>query len=251
LTRAQAKALDHIPDDTSEDGKTVFYAGHHFTFSGPIAPGTYDFHGSAAHEISEVMGRLGLSGGSIGSTTNSFSLIDNFSYTGPSTKGLRGGPGNNFSIDNGTTLLKLWNDPTVNHGDSRDWAPGTDDSFNDLSASGVANPVSAVDLQLMDVLGYDLIPTIAWGPSRQYDTGGPNAVALDDHANVVEVHVGTSRLFYRVGTVNVASQTIAWGPSRQYDTGGPNAVALDDHKNVVEVHVATDANSLFYRAGHL
>jgi hypothetical protein len=39
---------------------------------------------------------------------------------------------------------------------------------------------------------------IAWGPSIQYDTGGPNAVALDDHGNAVEVHVGTNRLFYRV-----------------------------------------------------
>ena len=56
-------------------------------------------------------------------------MIDNFSYTGPGTKGLRGGPGNNFSIDNGTTLLKLFNDP-ASGGDTRDWAPGTIDAFN-------------------------------------------------------------------------------------------------------------------------
>ena len=41
--------------------------------------------------------------------------------------------------------------------------------------------------------------TIAWGPSTQYDTGGPNAVALDNNHRVVKVHVGTERLFYRVG----------------------------------------------------
>ena len=103
------------------------------------------------------MGRLGLSGGSVGSTTNSYSLIDNFSYTAAGTKGLVGGPGNNFSIDNGTTLLKLWNDPTANGLDSRDWAPGTNDSFNQFSDPGVVNPVSAVDLQLLDVIGYDLV----------------------------------------------------------------------------------------------
>jgi hypothetical protein len=154
LTRAQAKALRHIPDDTSDDGGTTFGAGHPFTFSGGIVAGTFDFQGIAAHEISEVMGRLGLSGGKVGTTANSFSLIDNFSYTGPGTKGLRGGPGNNFSIDNGTTLLKLWNDPTANGLDSRDWAPGTDDAFNQFSSSGVVNSVSAVDLQLMDVIGY-------------------------------------------------------------------------------------------------
>jgi hypothetical protein len=150
LTRAQAKALRHIPDDMSDDGGTTFGAGNSFTFSGPIAAGTIDFQGVAAHEISEVMGRVGL--GNIGGAT--FSLIDNFSYTGPGTKGLTGGPGNQFSLDNGNTLLKLWNDPTVNHLDSRDWAGGTNDAFNQFSGSGVVNPVSPVDLQLMDVIGY-------------------------------------------------------------------------------------------------
>src|SRR5258707_1234475 len=110
----------------------------------------------AAYEISEVMVRLGFSGGMFASTANSFSLIDVFSYTGAGVRGLRGGPGNNFSIDNGTTLLKLWNDPTVNGLDSRDWAPGTNDAFNQFSNSDVVNSVSAVDLQLMDVIGYTL-----------------------------------------------------------------------------------------------
>jgi hypothetical protein len=87
-------------------------------------------------------------------------LIDNFSYTARGTKGLRSGPGNNFSIDNGTSLLKLWNDPTANGLDSRDWAPGTNDAFNQFSGPGVVNLVSVVDLQLMDVIGYDLEETV-------------------------------------------------------------------------------------------
>src|SRR5579871_1753663 len=107
LVRAQAKALGLIPDDLSEDGRTTFGAGNPFTFSGDIAADTFDFHGVAAHEISEVMGRIGLSGDTVGTTANSYSLIDNFSYTAAGAKGLRGGPGNFFSIDNGTTLLKL------------------------------------------------------------------------------------------------------------------------------------------------
>jgi hypothetical protein len=120
LTSSQAKALGYVGDDMSDDGGTTFGAANAFTFSGEIAPGTFDFQGIAAHEISEVMGRIGLSGGTIGTTTNSFSLIDSFSFTGPGARGLRGGPGENFSIDGGTTLLKLWNDPTSNHLDSRD-----------------------------------------------------------------------------------------------------------------------------------
>jgi hypothetical protein len=172
LTRSQAKALGHIPDDLSDDGTTTFGAGNPFTFSGAIAAGTFDFRGIAAHEISEVMGRLGLSGGTVGTTANSFSLIDNFSYTGPGATGLRGGPGNNFSMDNGTTLLKLWNDPTANGLDSRDWAQGTNDSFNQFSAPGVVNPVSFVDLQLVDVIGYDLVMPVAAAAAAVHRASG-------------------------------------------------------------------------------
>ncbi|MBB5341037.1 NF038122 family metalloprotease [Tunturiibacter gelidoferens] len=155
LMRAQAKALGHIPDDMTDDGGTTFGVGNSFTFSGPIAPGTFDFQGVAAHEISEVMGRTGLSGGN-----NSFSLIDCFSYTGAGMKSLGGGAGNFFSIDNGVTLLKEFNDSAANHLDTRDWAGGTNDSFNQFSDSGVVNPVSAVDLQLMDVIGYGRVDPI-------------------------------------------------------------------------------------------
>jgi hypothetical protein len=157
VSRAEAKAIGLITDDGTNDGTTTFGAGNPFTFSGAIAPGTYDFQDVAAHEISEVMGRLGLSGGTVGSFANSYSLIDNFSYTAPGTKGLGNGAGNNFSVNNGTTLLKLWNNAASNGLDSRDWAPGTNDAFNQFSNSGVVNAVSATDLRLMDVIGYDLI----------------------------------------------------------------------------------------------
>jgi hypothetical protein len=155
LTRAQAKALGKIPDDMANDGGTTFGTGNAFTFSGPIAPNTFDFHGIAAHEIAEVMGRTGISG-----SNNTFSLIDCFAYTGPGKRSLKGGAGNFFSIDNGTTLLKQFNDSSVNHLDTRDWAGGTNDSFNQFENSGVVNPVSAVDLQVMDVIGYGRVNSI-------------------------------------------------------------------------------------------
>ena len=158
VSRAEAKALGLIANDLNNDGTTTFGAGNPFTFAGPIAAGTYDFQGVCAHEISEVMGRLGISGGTIGSFPNSHSLIDNFAYTGAGVKNINTGPGINFSIDNGTTLLKLYNNSQANGLDSRDWAPATNDSFNQFSNSGVNNPVSAIDLRLMDVLGYDRVP---------------------------------------------------------------------------------------------
>jgi hypothetical protein len=157
VSSSQAKALGLVADNLSNDGTTTFGAGNPFTFSGSITGGTYDFQGVAAHEISEVMGRLGLKGGTIGGHTPSYSLVDLFGYTGAGTRGLAGGAGNNFSIDNGTTLLKLYNNPASNGLDSRDWAPGTNDSFNQFSNSGVVNSVTTVDLQEMDVIGYDRI----------------------------------------------------------------------------------------------
>jgi hypothetical protein len=157
VSRAEAKAIGLIADDLSNDGTTTFGAGNPFTFAGPIAAGTYDFQGVCAHEISEVMGRLGISGGTIGGNANSHSLIDDFSYTGLGVKGIGNGAGNNFSIDNGTTLLKLYNNSAANGLDSRDWAPGANDSFNQFSSSGVINPVTPVDLREMDVIGYDRI----------------------------------------------------------------------------------------------
>jgi hypothetical protein len=155
VSRAEAKALGIIPSDAKNDGTTTFGAGNPFTFSGPIAPGTYDFQGVAAHEISEVLGRLGISGGTIDADVNSYSLIDLFSYSGAGTRVLTAGPNSNFSLDNGSTLLKLYNNALLNSLDTRDWASGTNDSFNQFSDSGVINPVSTVDLREMDVIGYD------------------------------------------------------------------------------------------------
>jgi hypothetical protein len=91
---------------------------------------------------------------------------------------------------------------------------------------------------------------ISWGPSEPYDTGDSNAVALDSQGHAVEVHVGSGRLFYRVGTADFISDlgSITWGPSVEYDTGDSNAVARDNQGHVVEVHVGS--GRLFYRVGH-
>jgi hypothetical protein len=94
--------------------------------------------------------------------------------------------------------------------------------------------------------------SITWGPSVEYDTGGPNAVALwkdpGGAGYVAEVHVGSGRLFYRLGAAAGLDQRIPLSPSVEYDTGGPNAVARDNQGHVVEVHVGS--GRLFYRVGH-
>ncbi len=219
VTRAQAKALGVIANDTKDDGGTTFGAGNPFTFSGPIAAGTYDFQGIAAHEISEVMGRLGLCGGGMNPTSKSVSLIDNFSYTGPGTKSLRGGAGNFFSIDNGVTLLKLWNDQTANGLDSRDWAGGTNDAFNQFSGSGVVNAVSAVDLLLMDVIGYDLgtIPgqLLSYGDAATPgNVSDPTVVGFGGWADFRFLFGGRDQTGQdRIYAVNPSGQLLSYGDS--------------------------------------
>jgi len=174
FSTAQAKALGAIADNASNDGITTFGAGNPFTFSGPIAPGTYDFQGVAAHEIAEVMGRAGYTGRFTinlnGVTAPVYSLADLFLYHSAGVRGIPnvGCPDNTnnnwFSIDNGTTLLKQYNNWCANNLDTIDWAGGTNDSFNQFSSSGVVNGVSDVDLRQMDVIGYDRVTVATTTP---------------------------------------------------------------------------------------
>jgi hypothetical protein len=158
LSSAQAKALGLVADNLNNDVTTTFGAGFSYTFSGPIAPGTFDFQATAAHEISEVMGRLGLMGVTIGSAIHSYSLDDLFTFSGSGSRNLTCPSNNNwFSINNGNTLLKQENDYCTNGLDPQDWASGTPDSFNQFATLGASEPVTSLDLRDMDVLGYDRI----------------------------------------------------------------------------------------------
>jgi hypothetical protein len=71
---------------------------------------------------------------------------------------------------------------------------------------------------------------------------------MDNNGHAFEVHVGSGRLFSRLGQVNFSTQTIDWAPGGQYDTGGSNAVAIGNSSDdFVEVHVGSDR--LFYHYG--
>jgi hypothetical protein len=224
VSKAQAKAIGLIGDDTSNDGTTTFGAGNPFTFSGSVASGTYDFKGVAAHEMSEVMGRLGISGGTIGSHTNSYSLIDLFSWTAANTRGLGNGAGNNFSVNQGANLLKLWNNGQANGLDSRDWASGSNDSFNQFSGSGVVNPVSDVDLRLMDAIGYDRVFPYTNSPPLRIARTATNTFALawTNAATTFSLQQNTG--FVKAGWVTVTNTSSVVGNEIQVIvTSGPGA----------------------------
>jgi hypothetical protein len=160
VTKAQRKALGITADDFTSDGTYTFGGGWNYTYdpNNRAVAGKTDYIGVSMHEFSEIMGRIpGLGTTSIDGTP-AYLQMDLFHYAAANTRGLTNGPGRSFSIDNGTTLLKAFNDASVctKPCDPQDWASGTSDSFNAFSSSGVKNDLTAVDLRVMDVIGYDL-----------------------------------------------------------------------------------------------
>ena len=144
---------------TEVDGWVAISSSFPFTYNPAdrAVGGDYDAIGVLEHEITEDMGRVQSLGTyvSIGNV-GGYTPLDLFRYTSPGVPDLTPGPGY-FSIDGGlggATNHNTFNNPT-NGADAGDWAANVvDDSFDAISASGVANTVSATDLRVMNVLGY-------------------------------------------------------------------------------------------------
>src|SRR5262249_23510179 len=79
-----------------------------------------------------------------------------------------------FSIDGGITVINTFNGP--GGGDLSDWVGTTIDSYNAGPSIGVKMPVSAGDIIVMDVIGYD-----ANGPLVTGDFNGDGVVDAADY----------------------------------------------------------------------
>jgi hypothetical protein len=175
VARAQAKALGLRADDMQNDGTFNFGGGQPWTYdpNNRQVAGKFDFIGVAMHEYSEIMGRTSVMGDALGTGTPNYCAFDLFHYTGAGTRGLSNGPGRSFSFDNGTTLLIAFNNNAANQGDLQDWAGPAPDPFNAFGPPNEQDDLTTVDLQTMDVIGYDRIAGTGTGSAANISTRLP------------------------------------------------------------------------------
>ena len=163
VTSAEAKALGLVNgSSTAIDGYIGLTSSSSLLYfsanGGTIGKTQYDAVGVAAHEISEVMGRIGLEGQSLGSYHNVYTPLDLFRYQAVNVRDLTPTSGYFSTTDGigGATNLNSYNNP-LNGGDSADWASSVlNDSYDAFGTPGVIPHVSATDLLELASLGYTL-----------------------------------------------------------------------------------------------
>lgn len=214
MTSAQAKALGLAGPSDALDGTVQFANNPPFDYdrSDGITPGSYDFFGSVAHEFSEVMGReLNAIGNDVQTgKPNGYYPFDFFKYSAPGARSFDGTTHGYFSPDGGATNLDNFNANADD--DFGDWASSAgNDAFRAFSDSGVVNAVTATDVVVMDVLGWDAAPGAAGLVAvLSHGGGGGGAVRAGDGARPatqVAVHPGTDPSFFTTGHVEAFSHS--------------------------------------------
>ena len=151
---AEAKALG-LSTSTSIDGYAGFSNAYPFDYgNGGSVPGSeYYFLGVVAHEFSEVMGRTMMDGETFAGSAG-YEPLDLFHYAAPGMPEFSGTNTGYASPDGGKSVLDYFN--TNPGGDLGDWASSAGpNSFDAFSSQGVVNPVSAADVKVMNLLGWD------------------------------------------------------------------------------------------------
>ena len=166
VTSAEAKALGLVSgSSTAIDGYIGLTSSSSLLYfsanGGTIGKTQYDAVGVAAHEISEVMGRIGMEGRSLGSYNNVYTPLDLFRYQAPDVRDLAptGGYFSTMDGSGGATSLNTYNNPQ-NGGDATDWASTVvNNSYDAFGTPGVIMHISATDLLEVASLGYTLTQT--------------------------------------------------------------------------------------------
>ncbi len=159
VTSAEAKALGLAANSTAIDGY-VGFAGTAAGFGFDPATVTtrqYDFQAVAAHELSEVLGRI--SGFDASGYRTAFDL---YRYLAPGQLASSAKGRAYFSLDGGRTVLQSFNSGS---GDKGDWLASatTTDAFDASIARGRRKSVSVVDLATLDALGWNAAAPLGSG----------------------------------------------------------------------------------------
>jgi collagen type I/II/III/V/XI/XXIV/XXVII alpha len=230
VATAEARALGLPGGDVATDGTVTLDSSHNTDFAwtrSAIGGDQEDAIGTLEHEISEVLGRSATSGAG-----NEYELLDMFRYTAanggtndapgsaagaqdePFVNGYNANAQSYFSFDGAHVTLPFETPADVASGsDVADWSPSVNnDSYAD-GPLGQADTVSPTDLEVMNVLGYDL-SCFAAG-TRIATPAGECAV---EHLSVGD----------RVLTRDGSSEPVVWVGSRVVDCRAhpaPEAVA--------------------------
>ncbi len=162
--------------------------------SGTVPNNQYDMFGAIAHEFSEIMGRQMLDGADFAGAPG-YTALDLFHYSAPGVADFSGTTPGYFSPNGGFTNLGNFN--TNPEGDFGDWASSVgNNSYLAFSDPAVLNPVTASDLTVMNLLGWDLTaqsapPAITAAPAQGHDlAGGTVSVSAANGvlANVTDIN---------------------------------------------------------------
>lgn len=216
VSTAEAKALGLAGASTSVDGYVGFASNANFAYSeaSGVGSGQYDFYSVVAHEISEVMGRQVLVGESFAGTTG-YEPLDLFHYSAAGVRDFSGTIAGYASANGGSTSLDAFN--TNPGGDFGDWASSAgNDAFDAYANPGVVNAVSASDLALLGLLGWDPAttgstpaptPPVATAPVVAIHLATDTGVSSTDNITSKDALVGTADANAKV-TLSIGSHVI-------------------------------------------
>jgi hypothetical protein len=179
VTSAEAQTFNLIsPTSSSVDGYVGFgtlshtgYSWDYNTSTSPLGAKQFDFQAVVQHEISEVMGRIGMEG-QVFNNAPTYTPLDLFNFKSQGTLELSGN-GGYFSNDAGLTNLGTFNNATHYGGDIADWASATSptqsgtlttsgkfyDAFDAFGWPGYVGELTTSDISELAALGYKL-PTV-------------------------------------------------------------------------------------------
>ncbi|MBU6995390.1 NF038122 family metalloprotease [Ferrovum myxofaciens] len=160
MPSAESKALGLLAGNATGTDGTIYVGtniggGSSWDFAGTSTPNAndYSFINALEHEMAELMGRT------TQLTNNTWAWngpMDLFRYTAPGVINMDpNATGVYFSTDGGATVAKLYNPPNTNGADIQDWFNSTTpDPYDAYATPGSFAPLSLVDQQMMNTLGW-------------------------------------------------------------------------------------------------